>query len=228
MLRQRLTLTTPLLNKNRGRAAVFLIHSNLSDSRITHLITHLDYSRTLKRTKAYVNLNDVQPTLWNKPLGLKQDWHRTSSKSSTPSRSSTPSTSSARSQLVLAPYPQSCSSSMLVSPTFSESSLPEYDHTSSLLAISPPPVPSKSSMPLFCGDLVPLIDKKSLEYQEHTHTNVVCTFADIACNLVLTPSAIFLTQFFQGQRRSKVTAWFERTTKLVARDFPRPVHLLCH
>ena len=148
----------------------------------------LDPYRALKRMKSYGDLNDVRPTLQNKPSGLKQDWCRTTSKSSarssTPSRSSTLSKSSTLSrssthlQQVSAVHDQSGSSSMLASPTFSDSPLPEFDHSSSLLSIAPPPVANKLSMPLFCGDLVPLIDEQSAEHVP----NVVCMLSLLPCS----------------------------------------------
>lgn len=101
-------------------------------------------SRALKRSKAYGDLEDVRPTLRNKPSGLKPGWHRTVAGSPTPYRqaSSTPTRSS--------------SSSTLAPPTSPDSLLLESDHASSLQAMSPP---SKTRSPLFQGDLVPLIDQ---------------------------------------------------------------------
>ena len=49
----------------------------------------------------------------------------------------------------------------------------ESDHTLLLLAMSPPCSVSKSSLPLFHGDLVPLIDKEFAEYQGHTAIKAV-------------------------------------------------------
>ena len=99
--------------------------------------------RAPKRTKAYTNLEDFRPTVRNKPSGLKLDWPRTVSRLSQGPIKHTRSSSSST--------PASTSSSLPHSPP------PESDHTLSLLAISPPSI-SRTSQPLFCGDLVPLID----------------------------------------------------------------------
>ena len=114
--------------------------------------------------KAYANLEDVRPTIRNKPSGLKSDWHRTVSNASMP-----------RQQMPIK-YAQSDSLSASTSSSLSQSPLLDSDHSLSLLAMSPPSTVSDSSMPLFRGDLVPLIDKKAMEYQGHALASVVRIF----------------------------------------------------
>jgi hypothetical protein len=149
---------------------------------LRRLIIYSILYRALKRTKAYSTLEDVRPTLRNKPSGLKADWHRIASNTSSPrqqvltmharsnsnarSSSNTPSSS----------HVQSSSSSMLASPTIPESPLLEYDHTMSLLAVSPPHIAHRPSVPPFHGDLVPLIDKDAAESQERPNPSKVCYF----------------------------------------------------
>ena len=101
----------------------------------------------LKRTKAYSTLEDVRPTLRNKPAGLRADWNKTASRSSTPHRPVSRIQSSSLSTSRLLP-------STPLSPS------PESDHFSSLLAISPSPGIGRSSSPPPHGTLVPLIDSK--------------------------------------------------------------------
>jgi len=118
--------------------------------------------RTLKCTKGYSTLEDVQPTLRNKPSGLKPDWRRTASKPPTPHQ---------QAPIV---HAQSSSSSMLTSPTVSHSSLLDDDHTSSLLAISPPPIFGNASSSPSYRKLIPLIDKEAGGRQGHPHPITVC------------------------------------------------------
>ena len=118
------------------------------------LTSHLPY-RALKRTKAYATLEDTQPTLKNKPSGLKADWRKTV-KAPTPR------------QQIQGTYTRFSSSSTLSS---SSSTIPQspppdldIDHTSSMLAVSPPPIFSKpSSPPSFHGNIVPLVDAKATD-----------------------------------------------------------------
>ena len=177
-LRSTSTLTpmivTLLLDRNELPEAAFLIPStsfNLPRIHSCDSLNLLNLHRDLKCRKAYSNLMDIWPTLRNKPSGLKSDWYRTVSGSSGSSRSSRSSTPH---QQVLAAHSHSSSLSMSASPLLPELHSPNFDHTSSLLAMSPLPVISKSSMPLFHGDLVPLIDKKAAEFQEDALPNVVC------------------------------------------------------
>ena len=127
-----------------------------------HLLpTSLYLFSALKRTKAYSVLEDVRPTLRNKPSGLKTDWYDTVSKSSAP-----------RWQASNICTPSSSSTSM-GSPATPQSPSQEFEHISSLLAVSPPPIFSKSSSsPSFHGKIVPLIDEKSMG--SHTRSVVVC------------------------------------------------------
>ena len=118
--------------------------------------------------KAYSNLEDVHPTLRNKPSGLRADWPNAVKPSASRQRSSTvypqsgsSSTSRSRSSL---------SSTSLSLPTIPQSPPPELDsdHVSSLLAISPPPIFSKvSSPPSFYGNVVPVIDAKAKANREY-------------------------------------------------------------
>ena len=71
----------------------------------------------------------------------------------------------------------SSSLTFLSSPVVPQSPPPEsdLDHMSSMLAVSPPPVFSKSSSPpSFYGNAVPPIDAKAIAYQEPGHRIVVC------------------------------------------------------
>ena len=140
--------------------------------------------------KAYSTLEDVHPTLWNKPSGLKSDWHNTAMKSSTPRQQASNT------------YAQSSSSSVLTaSPVTPQPPLQEFEHMSLLLALSPPPIFSKlSSLPSFCGTLVPLIDEKAVQVdQEHTHSPAVCIFSPcITHGSELIPLAFRLALCLQG------------------------------
>lgn len=172
-----------LLNKSRPPVVQALVHGKTFNSCIP---SQSDlFTRALKRMKAYSNLDDYRPTLRNKPSGLRQDWHRTTSRSSTSSRSSLPSQSLtlsksltlSRSSTLSRPSSQampaqSSSSLMLGSPTLSDSPLLDLDHASSLLAMNLPSAISKSSAPLFRGDVVPLVD--DVESLGHVHTDAVC------------------------------------------------------
>ena len=77
-----------------------------------------------------------------------------------------------RQTLIVDTRPSSLSTS--TSPTVSHSSLPDCDHTSSLLAMSPPPTFSKVPSPPSHGRLVPLIDKKL--GHDHARPSAVCDF----------------------------------------------------
>jgi len=129
---------------------------------LVYIYDSLCLFRTLKHTKGYSTLEDVQPTLRNKPSGLKPDWRCTASKPPTP-----------RQQVPIV-HAQSSSSSMLTSPTVSHLSLLDDDHTSSLLAISPPPIFGTASLSPSYGKLVPLIDKEAAGRQGHLHLIAVC------------------------------------------------------
>jgi hypothetical protein len=171
-----LTPTTPLLQgANELPVQASLTHGKpymFSTSCLS-----LNYYSDLKRTKEFQALENVRPTLQNKPSGLRPDWHHTvSSKpsSSKPSahhqpsssahhRTSSPSTfvsptPSARHQLMLSTHHRTSSSSTLVSPTISSFSPLESDHASTLVAMSPSSSLTKHYSPPFYGDLVPLTD----------------------------------------------------------------------
>jgi hypothetical protein len=99
----------------------------------------------LKRTKEFKPLENTRPTLRNKPSGLRSDWHRMVT-----------SKSPARPQPTLSTSSHSSSLSVAISPTTPSFSLFESDHTSSLIAMTPLPNPTKQPSPLYYGDLVPL------------------------------------------------------------------------
>ena len=106
-------------------------------------------SRVVKRTKVYSNLEDTRPTIQNKPSGLKSNRHHSMSAS--------------------APYPHSRSSSSSSITTFSMvpwSPVPEPDHSSSLLAISPPSS-TRLSVPTIYGNPTSLVDEKPEVYLGH-------------------------------------------------------------
>lgn len=112
---------------------------------------HSSIYRTLKRMKAYGNLEDTRPTLRNKPSGLKPDWCHSASQTPTPYTHSRSSSALSIATLPVVPW----------------SSLPEPDHTSSLLAVSPPSSFRGSSVPVFHGDLVTLADERTPVYPKH-------------------------------------------------------------
>ena len=76
---------------------------------------------------------------------------------------------------------QSSSSTMSRSPTAPQSPLPEFDHTSSLLALSPHPIYDRASPSPFRGNLVPLISEKALQHEHREHPNAVRTFLPLSC-----------------------------------------------
>ena len=59
-------------------------------------------------------------------------------------------------------------------PVVPRSLLPESDHASSLLAISPPPSLGKLSTPVLYENLVPPIQEKTM-YREDSYPSAVCT-----------------------------------------------------
>lgn len=146
----------------------------------------------LKRTKAYSNLANIRPTLKDKPSGLKAGWrgaakqpvlHRQVSK--TYARSS-----------------PSSSSTLLSSVGISRSPPPELelDHTSSMLAVSPPPIFSKlSSPPSFHGNVVPLVDAKAEMSQGHSNHLLVQHFYN--CHLIRNSLHSSLLSCLAGTRR---------------------------
>ena len=125
-----------------------------------------DY-RSLKRTKAYKNLEEIRPTLRNKSSGMKPDW-RKSVKQSTPRRMASGTCSRGQ---------PGSSSSVLSSSTAIHQSPPpdlELDHTSSMLAFSSPPIFSKlHSPPPFHGNIVPLVDAKATVDRGHGEHSLV-------------------------------------------------------
>ena len=109
-----------------------------------------NFARALKRSKAFYDLEDTRPTLRNKPSGLKSDWHRVATKSSTfhPMAPSVHRRTSSSSTLASLARPRSPS---------------DFDHMSSTVAMSPPPSMHNSSSPAFQGDMVFLIDEEAAE-----------------------------------------------------------------
>ena len=112
--------------------------------------SNANFARALKRSKAFYNLEDTHPTLCNKPSGLKSDWHRVATKSST-FHPGAPSV-----------HHRTSSSSTLASLTHSRSPS-DFDHMSSTVAMSPPPSLHNLSSPAFQGNSVFLIDEEAAE-----------------------------------------------------------------
>lgn len=193
MFRRRSTPRTTVfsLGKNVPQAAVFPIHGKLFKIHSFMFVNSLDIHRALKRTKGYSSIEDTRPTLRNKPSGLKTDWHHTVSNSPVPHQRA--SMTHARSSSSSMTHARSSSSSMLTSPSLPQSPLPEFDHSSSLLAISPPPIFGKvsSSSIQFHGNLVPLIDEKDAGFQEHVHSNMVRVFHVYYTQLLIYSSSPF-------------------------------------
>ena len=163
----------PDLDENEPRAKVFLTHGELPKQTPAHIRCRLIlagsfFPSMLKRTKRCDLLEDVRPTLRNKPSGLRPEWHRTVSRSSTPRKQAPPSGPPPSSSLT-------SMSSVSASPTIPRSRSPdlELDHTSSLLAMSPPS-PSQMFLPLSHRDSVSLVDKKPINHQELVNPNAVC------------------------------------------------------
>ena len=158
------TTTLPPLAESDLQVPV-ATHGKLPRNNFVYYYSSLNMYRALKRTKAYSNLEDVRPTVRNKPSGLQQGWLRTISKSSMPvSCSSTSATSSTPSR---SSTPWSSSSSTLVSP--SPSSLSVARSSSSLTLVSPSPsslsraLPTVLQSPLlesFPGSPTLLVDRK--------------------------------------------------------------------
>ena len=204
MFRQRLTTMTttttttssfPLVG-NVPQRALSLTHGKLFNAYDFNFTPHSVCTRAVKRTRGYAALEDVRPTLRNKPAGLKPDWYRTvsnspalsrqasivhtqSGSSSMPnsmvSKSSAPQSAPRRQALIV--HTQSGSSSMLMSPESPPPDYGQFDHTSSLLAISPPISPS----PPFRGDFVPLIDRGAAKHQGILHPPMVSTSRYCCC-----------------------------------------------
>ena len=128
---------------------------------------HPAHYRSLKCTKAYKNLEEIRPTLQNKPSGMKADWRKTVKQ---PAPRRTTSRTYSRSQ------PGSSSSVLSSSTTIRQSPSPdlELDHTSSMLAFSSPPIFSKlHSPPSFHGNIVPLVDAKATVDRGHGEPSIV-------------------------------------------------------
>lgn len=159
MFQRRLTPTAMVSSgKNDGRALAVLTHGKSPTHIFIHTCASLSLDRALKRTKAYSALEDLRPTIRNKPSGLKTDWHKTVKRPVLHQRVSTAHAQSGSS---------GSSSTFLSSPTVPRSPLPDLDsdHVSSLLAISPPPI---FSAPSLYGETY------QEPYQEHEHLIAVC------------------------------------------------------
>jgi hypothetical protein len=174
------------------------------------------YDRALKRSKAYSTIEDVRPTLRNKPSGLKADWHSTVSKPSLPRKQA--SKSHARSSSSFA------SSSSSVVPR-SPSPEPDYNHISFLLATTPPPIFSRmTSPPLFCGNIVPVIDAKAAKHQDCGHSVVVHIFPHFYIQCDLFSPAFSLATCLQRCSRPNAATRVEEPPLMVARELPQHFH----
>lgn len=157
-----------LMDKNGPRASLPQTPGKSTVAALALICILVYLHSALKRHKAYSALEDVRPTLKNKPSGLRVDWHSTVTRSHVPHRPPSMSTAHTRS---------SSSSTLSMSPSTLSSPSLEFDHASSLLALSPSPVSSKSSSPPSYGNLVPLVDSKMLGVHRHdgrSHSPVVC------------------------------------------------------
>ena len=169
-----LTTTTPPRGESALGAAVFRIHGKLLDSPQLRG-SQLNFCSTLKRMKAYANLEDVRPTIRNKPSGLRSDWHRTASKLPASHQQAFPK--HARSSSLA-----STSSSIPLSP------VSEPNHSLSLVAVSPPSNVSTSFSPPFYGDLVPIIDRKAANPLGPGQVNTVCIFINLVYSRAYPPN----------------------------------------
>ena len=150
------------LGKNGPQATALPIHGMTLNIALVYIRDLPAVCSALKRTKGYSTLEEVRPTLRNKPSGLKPDWHRTVS-----------GPSGSRQRPASAVIPQSSSSSLAsMSPGVHYSPPPEFDHTSSLLAMSPP-VFSRGSLPPLHGNFTPPVNEP-MEYPEHARSFTVC------------------------------------------------------
>ena len=172
--------------------------------------------------KAYKNLEEIRPTLQNKPSGMKADWWKAVKQPA--SRQMTPRTYS-RSQ------PGSSSSVILSSTMIHQSPPPdlELDHMSSMLAFPSPPIFSKlHSPPLFHGNAVPLVDAKAAVDQGHGEPSLVvrhhCQQQTILCLKLIS----LLPAFHLTTPRRPTAAGAERSPPVATQRVPQPLHLLDH
>jgi hypothetical protein len=137
----------------------------------------------LKRTKAYSALEDVRPTLRDKPAGLRADWHNTVSRSSAPRQSTARHLRSTSSSTL--------SSTLSTSPSTPSPPPPEFNHVSSLLAISPPPVFSQGSPFSLYRSPIPFVDSKAVgpHYRREDPPIVRVSYLS-TYNLGLSPSSL--------------------------------------
>jgi hypothetical protein len=186
--------------------------------------------------RAYGNvLEDVRPTLRNKPSGLKADWCSAVSKSSIPHQSSTTHTRSisSSSSSTFPTYTRSISSSSSstfpTSPMVPQSPALEFDHMSSLLAISPPAFSKSYSPPSFRRNPVLLINENATAYQEPRHSNTVFIFVHLVhSDLKLIPLVDFVASRLQGRKRPETATRPERSSPVAAREFSQPLYSTCH
>lgn len=179
----------------------------------------LSYHSALKRTKEFQALQNVRPTLRNKPSGLKSDWVRTVS-----------SKSSVRHQPASSVHRRMSSSSTLKSPaasSFSPSFSPsESDHTSTLVAMSPIQGSTNRFSPPFYGDLVPIASINAGNGRPSAEVIHALNYyrLQLTCPLPATVSAACI----QGRRRKQEAGWSKGLTGLVARELSRPIHSSYH
>jgi hypothetical protein len=206
------------LGKNELRAVASLTPGKFLCPPVhSHVLTYPN--RALKRTKAYSVIEDVHPTLRNKPSGLRTDWHNTVG------------LPAPRQRVPLAHARSSSSSGSSSSSVYASSSMvpqsPEpdldldFDHTSSLLAISPPPHFGRlPPSPPFYGNSVPLIDAKAPTYQQHGHAIMVWILPLLAHSLRLTPPQPFsLPRSFKDDQGRKQQPGLRDLPQWLRKDF---------
>ena len=171
----------------------------------------------LKRNKAYSTLEDVRPTLKNKPSGLRIDWHSTVTKSSVP-RQPTPTTharsSSSSTPTSTATTRSSSSSTPLMSPPTPSSPPPEFDHTSLLLALSPLSpfsIYGQLSPPPSHGNLVPLVDSRVRH--RYGHSPAVHILISCHSRFWTYPSSLLFCLTHTGMTKDKSSSLVSRTCR---------------
>ena len=159
--------------RNEPQVAVTPIHGTSLNVALVYTRNSPALLSALKRTKGYKTVEDVRPTLRNKPSGLRPDWHRTVSNSSMPLRQTS------------ATYPRSTSSVVSMSP--------EFDHTTSLLAMSPPLAFRQASPPLPPNRNPILLIDNPMGHQEYARLSTVCVSLLLpcpVCDWLLQPSSL--------------------------------------
>lgn len=160
----------------------------------------------MKRAKEYSALEDYRPTLRNKLSGLNSNWHCVAPKSTT------------HRQRVSA-HARASSSSMSTPSLSTPSPSPytEFDHTLSLVALSPP-TDGKRSPPPFHGALVPLIDEDAVSCGCELHKVVSFTLLPptVAKFNTETLPPIHFTPCLRERQRSKTATWSQELAILAA------------